>query len=940
MSRAGWLLVVASLTLAGPAAAEVAVRAGNHPGFGRMVFDVPGGTEYSLSRDGDRIRLRFSGDPAIGTPASNARNIRSAIGGASGAELLVAPGAKVRGSRIGDRVVIDVLDPVKPMEVSAAVALPSPPIPPETAPTLVALAGPVDALPPVAVAAAIQPALSPVLRSPTGPVALVAAKTTPAAFSLPFGEDVGAAALRRGNQALIVFDQKRPIDLTALRDDPVLATASVQLLPAATLIRIKLPEGLELALLRPSANAWTVALLPSPPPIRPIRPAIVGEGVLLAEDAPGQVVSLADPVTGATLLLGTQRKPGQGIAVARSTPHYALLPTWQGVAVQPLADSLSLRPAKDGFVLTGADLTGGISQVSDAENGADAVGLTRRFDFPALSVQVFQRRLQSQLADAATALPRVRGPKRLAVARTMIALGLGAEAQAMLQLAAEEDPTMAQSAEATGLGAIAALLANRVQEARGLDDPGLSGTDEIALWRAVRAARLQKGSPQAAGAFAATLPLVLTYPPGLRDRLLPLAVETMIAGGEAVAAELVLAKRKDDPALALARAMSMQAQGNVDGALTAYQAAANSPDQRQRAAAAIGAVELSLAEHRIDAAAAAAALDKQLYSWRGDRQELELRERVAALRAQAGAWRPSLALLRETLAVFPDQQTEINAVMQALFSGLLRGKAVDAIAPLDAITLLDENADLLAAQKSEDVDLSGVQERLADKLLALDLPGRAGPQLQRLMQAVPAGPGKAGFGASLATLKLREGDAPGALSALAASAVEDLPAGLAERRVLLFATASARSGDSAKALAALTPLSIPAAGELRATILEQAGNWPEAAKALAGNVAAVVPAQGALDDPQRRQLLRLASAASQAGDDALVERLRTQELPRMAGGPLADMFRLLTAAKVEAAADLKRSGREVALARTLPAGLRAVGEPTAQLAGTLPALAH
>src|ERR1700712_2345525 len=191
----------------------------------------------------------------------------------------------------------------------------------------------------------------------------------------------------------------------------------------------------------------------------------------------------------------------------------------------------------------------------------------------------------------------------------------------MLQVAAEEDPVMGQSADATGLGAIAALLADRVEEARGLDDPRLSGTDEIGLWRAVRAARVQKGSPQAAAAFAATLPLALTYPPGLRDRLMPLAVETMISGGEAAAAAAVLARRKDDPALALARAMSLQAEGNVDGALAAYEAAANSPDQRQRAVAAIAAVELRLAEHRIDAAAAAAALDKQLYAWRGDRHE-------------------------------------------------------------------------------------------------------------------------------------------------------------------------------------------------------------------------------------------------------------------------------------------------------------------------------
>jgi hypothetical protein len=940
MRRAFGLAAAGWLALAEPAAAAVAVRAGNHPGFGRMVFDVAAGTDYSLSRDGDRVRLHFSGGAVIGTPVGIARNILSVTGGAGEVELTVVPGARVRPSRIGERVVIDVLDPAKP-DPGIVATLPLPPIPPDTPPALpptAETAAPVSADPGVAptqptAALAEPPAAAPQI----GPVALVAAKTAPAAFSLPFGADVGAAALRRGNQALIVFDQKRPIDLTALRDDPVLATASVQLLPAATLIRLRLPEGMELALLRPSVNTWTVAMLPGPPAIRPIRPAKASKGVLLAQDAPGQVVSLADPINGVTLLLGTQRKPGQGLAVAHSTPHYALLPTWQGVAVQPLADSLSLRPAKDGFLLTGILSGIGASQAGEAESGADAVGLTRRFDFPTLSAPVMQRRLQSQVADAANALPRARGPKRLAVAQTLIALGLGAEAQSMLQLAAEEDPAMAKSPDASGLGAIAALLADRVEEARGLDDPRLSGTDEIALWRAVRSARLQKGSPQAAEIFAATLPLALTYPPGLRDRLLPLAVETMIAGGEATAAASVLATHKDDPALTLARAMSLQAEGNVEGALTAYGSAAKSPDQRQRAVAAISAVELRLAEHRIDAAGAAAALDRQLYAWRGDRNEIELRKRIAALRAEAGAWRPALALLRETKAAFPDQKTEIDAAMQAILASLLGGKAVDAIAPLEMIALLDENADLLATQQPEDTETGGVQARVAEKLLALDLPARAGPQLQRLMHAVPPGPARAGFGASLATLKLREGDAPGALAALAASVAAELPASLAEQRAVLFATASARGGQSDQALAALAPLGSSTAGELRATILEQAGNWSEAAKVLTENAAASVPPQGPLNDSQRRLLLRLASAASQAGDDPLLERLRTQELPRMAGGPLADMFRLLTAAKIQSASDLKRSGREMALARAVPAGLRAVGEPATPPAGTLPA---
>jgi hypothetical protein len=70
--------------------------------------------------------------------------------------------------------------------------------------------------------------------------------------------------------------------------------------------------------------------------------------------------------------------------------------------------------------------------------------------------------------------------------------------------------------------------------------------------------------------------------------------------------------------------------------------------------------------------------------------------------------------------------------------------------------------------------------------------------------------------------------------------------------------------------------------------------------------------------------LRLATAAARAGDDAGLAALRQREGGRMGDGPLADMFRLLTADPVRSPADLKRASQETALARTLPAQLKAV----------------
>ena len=86
---------------------------------------------------------------------------------------------------------------------------------------------------------------------------------------LPFENTVGAAAFRRGDIGVLVFDAARPLDLAALRDDPAFGAASVHLLPAATMIVLPLAAGAELSLNR-EPGGWRVAIGAAPEPSRPI----------------------------------------------------------------------------------------------------------------------------------------------------------------------------------------------------------------------------------------------------------------------------------------------------------------------------------------------------------------------------------------------------------------------------------------------------------------------------------------------------------------------------------------------------------------------------------------------------------------------------------------------------------------------------------------------
>jgi len=930
------------------AAAPVPIEITEHPGFGRIVFDFTQPVTWHLTRDGEQVTLNFDDTGPIGEAPSRPRNVVAIDPGTGLAEITVIPGARIRTMAVQDRLVVDVLDPVRPGARRESAMRPSVPIdrhdtPPAQSETAssspavapaVALAAkpsqppPVDPPPivnPVAVASTEPVQSAPELTNPA-PATLASAKlpTAPGAAGpailLPFEASVGAAAFRRGTVAVLVFDQPRPLDLAPLRNDPVFGAAAVHLRPDATLVTLPVPATGSVTLQREPAG-WRVMVGAAPEHSQPIVAAQTDRRLEFPAANLGRIVNIVDPESGGVLLVGTQREAGQGVAVGYRAPQFVLLPSWQGVAIEPLSDQVVLRVVPHGFALTSAGQPLAMTATEvDKSALTQAATLTRRFQFPSLPTAAMASQLRQQMAAAATAPPLARGALQRAVAETLIALGLGPEAQAVMRVAVTENPAETDAPDNAGLAAIAALLSGRPEQAAAIANPALSGTDEMTLWRAVRQADLHGDATAAAADFAATWPLILTYGAALRDRLLPLATETMIRGGQTAQAAAVLSARPGDKLLALARGMLAELQGNADAALTTYDALAVGRDRLVRIRAARRAVELRLASGRIDAGHAADALETLLFAWRGDDREADLRDRLAALRAQAGRWADALGLLRDTARDFPDRQDVLRERMKQLFTASLADPRTDALPPLEFVSLVDANADLLPGGPAGD----DLQSRLADRLLALDLPRPASQLLEKLMRAAPSGLGRAGFGARLATLRLNQGDATGAMATLSDSAAADLPAALAENRTLTLADAQARSGDVAGAVAALSGLGSAAADERRAAILERAQDWPAAEAALKDYAAKTVPEAGTLDDAQRRTMVRLAAAAARIGDDGAIAMLRTRDVPRMGTGPLADMFRLLTADPVRALTDLKRSGQEAVLAHALPEDIKSV----------------
>ncbi|MGH7121434.1 MAG: hypothetical protein ACREFP_20995 [Acetobacteraceae bacterium] len=814
----------------------------------------------------------------------------------------------------------------------------SPPLaPPEPAtPTAIAAAGeaaqPVPP-PPSSTATVAHPSPPPKASNPAipaielGPLAIAAQRVAAppgaeAALLVPFGPRSGAAAFRRGNDGVVVFDQARPIDMSGLAGDPAFGAATVSLLPAATVLRLPLPPTLRLRLWHRD-EGWVVGVTAAPRTARAIVSKAARGHLSLKRPTAAEVVLVPDPASGTNLLVGTARVPGDAVAVTRRLPSFVLLRTWLGVAVEPLTDRLALRANLDGFTL-GVNGRGGLPLSTEAPNLAaleNGATLTRRFDFPARPLAVMARRLHQELDAAVAAPPLDRFAPRLAEAETLVALGMGPEAATLIKLARIDDPRRANDPDAKGLGAIAALLSGRPGQSSGLDDPRLSGSDEIDLWRAARAALLHQDPVGTAPVFTATAGLILAYPEPLRNFLAPIAAEAMIEGGARAAAGLFLKHLPATPALDFDRALLFATHGKTPDVLAAWERLAHSLDRRVAARAASRVVLLRLATGAIGPKTAADALSRQFYDWRGGRHELKLRLKVAALRAKAGEWRKALALLSRTEELFPAEAAAVRSAREATFRSLFAGQAAKRVPPLDLVSLIEDNADLIPPGRAGEK----LAEMLADRLLALDLPDRAQPVLEKLMAAAPAGAPEAGIGARLATVRLARDDPAGALKALAASRAANLPRPLAVQRTMIYARAKAALGHTQQAVSALAALNAPSATALAADLLQKAGDWAGVEAALAGLVATTVAPGGTLTEADRTMLVRLASAAAQAGDAAELALLRTDYDARMGGNSLGNMFHLLTDPPANGLADLPEVGRETKIAGQLPSELKAIG---------------
>ncbi len=740
---------------------------------------------------------------------------------------------------------------------------------------------------------------------------------TTASLSFTWNQPTAAAVFRRSGYLWVVFDRHQELDLRLLRQLGAGVVTSVEQLPSksVTIARIVTQPGYNPSIRRENL-LWILdlskrALKPANPiDLRLEEQSVVGSRIFMKVNEAGSVIPLVDAEIGDQLFVIPVMPLGAGVYPKRDLPDVTLLATAQGIVAAKKSDGLDVRATRDGAEVSRQP--GGLRFTKDADRLARASGLPiGQADMSAMNVAKWvqgdpnksDEAMRDLLQVISQSPPEGRTQPRLALARFLIASGMGAEALGVLRTIAVTDAPFAETAPFKAARGAANVLAHRSLEAlEDLQSPTLIDVPEARFWRGLADAD-QAFNP---GHFNDVLKegggFLSSYPPALQLRLGLLAAQAAVDAADDLTASRVmdivkplLSTESEKARYTYIEGRFEEMTGAAETALTKYREAENSTGRWERSRAGIARVELELKTNKITKAQAIQELERLRFAWRGDDFEYNLLKRMAELYFQEHDYGNGLRTLKQLAANFREVKDiePIAGQMSDVFAKLFQDGEADKLPPYTAIALFEEFKELTPVGPKGDEMI----RNLADRLAAVDLLDRAADLLRQQVRFRLQGEEKARVGFRHGLLQMLNHNPQAAIDALAESEAPGVSAELEQSRRYLKAQALAEMNKVPDAIALLGEDTNRAALLLKAEIYWNKQNWPEVVNAFEALVPKpeATPAKGGkLSDQEARFILNKAVALILAKDERGLARIRRQFLPYMEVTQYKDAFTLLT----------------------------------------------
>lgn len=760
-------------------------------------------------------------------------------------------------------------------------------------------------------------------------------------LELPYTKLPPAAVFRRGLAVWFIAATDEKMDLGALATLPnaaarVLSTPT-EIAPGITAFRLEAPASMSVSAAA-AGNSWVIAIgntVPDVPAQLQLVRQTEGKTTRLRAYLPGvhQIVWVKDPSTEDRIAAVLSHAPARGLASGRSFVEFAALPSQQGLALQAIADDLTVaiegtdavigRPR--GLNISDALFARAITSPQPAFASSESPAFV---NFAAWGKPVAETRAEAirLLMRQSSTSPGGMSMPRMALARYYIAEGLAAEALGVLGAIAREDRMAEAAPQFRTARAVANILMGRPRDAlTDLTVEALGNDPHAALWRGLAASGARDWRLARNNLMTATK-ILNRYPPAWQARARTALAKSALALNEPSSATQALSQvpRNGLPAdldgeVKLLHAALDVVSNKIDAAIGAYDALAASPYRPIAVQAKLEGTLLKRAKGKIKPEEAIEALERLRFQWRGDATELKTLTELGKLYVENNRIRDGLNTMRLAVRHFAnsDEARATAAQMAKIFESLfLEGKA-DTLQPVQALALFYDFRELTPVGTQGDEMI----RKLADRLVTVDLLPQAAELLQHQVDNRLEGIAKASVATRLSLIYLLDRKAEKALAALRGTKQTRLPDELIVQRNLIEARALTDLKMYDEALDLVAADMSGEADRLRADIYWDAQRWSDAAAKTEAILASRDTDLTPLTDTERNDLMRAAVAYSLAGDTASLERIRTRFGPKMANSPDAKAFAVVAQSPDVTGTDYKNLVKRVSSADTLSAFL-------------------
>jgi len=939
-------------------AQNVQMRTGIHANYSRLVVDWPSKTSQTIKKQGQTLTITF--DKAANPNATNvdtakSRNINNVK--VSKTDPLTITVQMLGENRhrsfyAGNRFVLDIynLPGTKPTNVAAVKPKPAPPKKftpakepkPAPTPTPAQETKPLKDVVKEARTAKVEPVEKEQLIETDKQEPEFAQLENPglqsaSLIALGSTQPTGIAVFERGDKIYIVND-----DPDLLIRPKVSGPDSNYLLPldttttdAAKIFTANRQIG---SLIRTQGGGllWKVivsGIRSKEEAIEPVRKDVV-EGdfrsgkLVIPFEEPGKTLEIPDPITGSNLIIVTSKTSKDFTGQRRTFPEFDILESAAGLAILSRVDDLEVKIKEAGVEIS---RPGGLAILAQSrvnrDKAMDKVAQSqtqndtkRIFDFKNWSlggIDAIRENKNILLSNASQLPDSERDAALMSLAKMYLANGMGAEALGFLYMIENYNQDIANTAEFRAIRGAANALDYKTENA--FNDMAIQDLDqfeEIGFWKAYALADIGDWQ-QAIEVLPASANILYDYPDQIMSRLGLVTAEVALRAGNTTLATDILRMLEDqkdilnDPQIAalhyLQGELSRQ-QGNIEQAIKDWKPLIEGIDDLYRAKAGLALMRLKIDEERIEPKDAIDTLERLRYAWRGDELEARIGYWLGRTYFEAGKFVRGLNLMREgaTVAAGTNFGGRITNEMTDILTELYLSEALDSVSPLDAVTLYDQFSELIPSGETGDK----VVERLADRLTAADLLGRAANLLSYQLNHRLDGFEAYNVAVKLAAIYLLDSKAPEALEVLDIAQVkfDTLPQDIQtpdkiQDMTLLRARALSRNGRPDQGIKMLEGLNNnPTTNRLRADIAWTAGYWDDAASALGDviidqNISLTRP----LSEDHTTLILHRAISLNLASDRIGLANMREKYTDSMAQTEKARIFEVITRPRQNAA---------------------------------------